>query len=111
MMEYKGYYAKVEFDDDANIFHGEVINLRDVVTFQGVDDLVITKLCEMSGQVDGGPIVYLDDPDAVHLSPDGNEVVVCSAKVNHAAIGIEAEHGFLAGHDELAVHLCGDQLC
>ena len=34
-MEYKGYFAKVEFDDDANIFHGEVINLRDVVTFQG----------------------------------------------------------------------------
>ena len=35
MMEYKGYYAKVEFDDDAGIFHGEVINLRDVITFEG----------------------------------------------------------------------------
>ena len=40
-MEYKGYFSKVEFDDEANIFHGEVINLRDVVTFQGetVDEL------------------------------------------------------------------------
>jgi len=40
-MEYKGYFAKVEFDDEANIFHGEVINLRDVVTFEGetVDEL------------------------------------------------------------------------
>jgi hypothetical protein len=35
MMEYKGYFGKVEFDDEANIFYGEVINLRDVVTFQG----------------------------------------------------------------------------
>jgi len=35
MMEYKGYFAKVEFDDDAGIFHGEVINLRDVITFEG----------------------------------------------------------------------------
>lgn len=35
MMEYKGYVGKVEFDDEANLFHGEVINLRDVVTFQG----------------------------------------------------------------------------
>jgi predicted HicB family RNase H-like nuclease len=35
MMEYKGYVAKVEFDDDAGIFHGEVLNLRDVITFQG----------------------------------------------------------------------------
>ena len=34
-MEYKGYVAKVEFDDEAEIFYGEVINLRDVITFQG----------------------------------------------------------------------------
>ena len=33
-MEYKGLIGEVEFDDEANIFHGEVINLRDVVTFQ-----------------------------------------------------------------------------
>ena len=35
MMEYKGYVGKVEFDDEANSFHGEVINTRDVITFQG----------------------------------------------------------------------------
>lgn len=35
MMEYKGYIGKVEFDDEAPIFHGEVINTRDVITFQG----------------------------------------------------------------------------
>ena len=35
MMEYKGYIARVEFDDEADIFHGEVINLRDVITFEG----------------------------------------------------------------------------
>jgi len=35
MMEYKGYIGKVEFDDEGAIFHGEVINIRDVTTFQG----------------------------------------------------------------------------
>lgn len=35
MMKYKGYIGKVEFDDEAAIFHGEVINTRDVITFQG----------------------------------------------------------------------------
>jgi predicted HicB family RNase H-like nuclease len=35
MMEYKGYLARVEFDDEANPFHGEVINIRDVIAFQG----------------------------------------------------------------------------
>ena len=41
MMEYKGYIGKVEFDDEAEIFHGEVINTRDVITFQGttVDEI------------------------------------------------------------------------
>ena len=35
LMHYKGYEAVIEFDEDADIFHGEVINLRDVITFQG----------------------------------------------------------------------------
>jgi len=35
MMHYNGYEALVEFDEDADIFHGEVINTRDVITFQG----------------------------------------------------------------------------
>jgi len=35
MMQYKGYFANVDFDDEAELFHGEVINLRDVITFEG----------------------------------------------------------------------------
>ena len=34
-MEYKGYVARVEYDDEARLFHGQVMNLRDVITFQG----------------------------------------------------------------------------
>lgn len=35
MMTYKGYQARVVFDHEAALFHGEVVNLRDLVTFQG----------------------------------------------------------------------------
>lgn len=35
MLEYKGYTGRVEFDNEADIFHGEVCGLKDVVTFQG----------------------------------------------------------------------------
>jgi predicted HicB family RNase H-like nuclease len=35
MMEYKGYMAKVEFDDGGKVFFGRVLNIRDVLTFQG----------------------------------------------------------------------------
>ena len=41
MMKYKGYIGHVEYDDDAKIFHGEVVGLSDIITFQGtsVDEL------------------------------------------------------------------------
>ena len=41
MMKYKGYFADITYDDKAKIFHGEVIGLKDIVTFQGknVDEL------------------------------------------------------------------------
>src|SRR5438445_13007421 len=35
MMEYKGYAGRVEYDDEAVVFHGKSINSRDVITFQG----------------------------------------------------------------------------
>jgi predicted HicB family RNase H-like nuclease len=35
MLKYKGYIGHVEFDEEADTFYGEVINTRDVITFQG----------------------------------------------------------------------------
>ncbi len=34
-MHHAGYVAMIELDEDAGLFHGEVINTRDVLTFQG----------------------------------------------------------------------------
>jgi len=40
-MTHDGYVATIELDEEAGIFHGEVINTRDVLTFQGlsIDEL------------------------------------------------------------------------
>ncbi len=35
MMQYKGYLGTLEVDEEAKILHGEVVGIRDVVTFQG----------------------------------------------------------------------------
>ena len=35
MIEYKGYRGESSFDVEADIFHGEVVGTRDVITFQG----------------------------------------------------------------------------
>lgn len=34
-MTLEGYVATIELDTEAGLFHGEVINTRDVLTFQG----------------------------------------------------------------------------
>lgn len=34
-MEYRGYRAAVSYDDEAGIFHGDVVGTRDVITFEG----------------------------------------------------------------------------
>ena len=41
MMNYKGYIAAVEYDDENRIFSGHVVNTRTVITFHGttVDEL------------------------------------------------------------------------
>ncbi|MDB4637969.1 MAG: type II toxin-antitoxin system HicB family antitoxin [Planctomycetaceae bacterium] len=34
-MRYKSYTARYELDEEAGLFHGRVLGIRDVVTFQG----------------------------------------------------------------------------
>lgn len=41
ILTYKGYQGRFEYDPDADIFHGDVLHISDVVTFQGrsIDEL------------------------------------------------------------------------
>ena len=41
ILSYKGYQGIFEYDAEADIFHGDVINMADVITFQGrsIDEL------------------------------------------------------------------------
>ena len=40
-LTYKGYQGRFDYDSEADIFHGEILHLNDVVTFQGrsIDEL------------------------------------------------------------------------
>ncbi|MCY7333148.1 MAG: type II toxin-antitoxin system HicB family antitoxin [Pseudanabaena sp. CAN_BIN31] len=35
ILNYKGYAGDVEIDSDANVLHGRVLDIRDLITFQG----------------------------------------------------------------------------
>lgn len=64
MLNYKGYIATVEFDDSAELFHGEVINTRDVITFQSDDAKALKQ--ELINSVD----FYLQHCETTGKHPD-----------------------------------------
>jgi len=47
-MTYKGYEGVARFDEDAGTFTGEVINTRDVITFQGASVKELKRAFEES---------------------------------------------------------------
>jgi predicted HicB family RNase H-like nuclease len=63
-LEYKGYISKIEIDDEAGILYGEVINVRDVITFEGKSVAETQKAFQIS--VDD----YLAFCAERHESPD-----------------------------------------
>ncbi len=91
MMEYKGYIGRVEFDDEAGLFHGEVINAHDVITFQGttaeeikrefkISIDVYLEFCEEQGKAP-------DNPNSGHLvldvAPELQTAMIQAAKREH----------------------------
>jgi predicted HicB family RNase H-like nuclease len=87
-MEYKGYIGTVDFDDKARIFHGDVINTRDVITFQGtsvdeiekafqdsIDDYL--EWCEKDGT---NPEKPYSGKFNLRLSPELHKEVTLTAK-------------------------------
>ena len=63
-MTYKGYQSKVELDEEAGVFHGEVINTRDVITFQG------TSVAELKQAFEDSVDDYLEFCAARGEDPD-----------------------------------------
>lgn len=64
MLKYNGYVGVVQFDDEAMLFHGEVVGLRDVITFQGITPEEIKT--EFKTSIDG----YLDWCKELGQEPD-----------------------------------------
>lgn len=89
-MEYKGYNAVVTYDNDLGILHGEVIDTRDVITFQGrsVDDLPealeravddYLKFCEERGREPDKPF---SGKVALRMDPETHRVIVGAARTS-----------------------------
>ncbi len=89
MMDYKGYIGDVKYDSEAHIFHGEIINTRDVITFQGksVDELEsafkdsIDDYLEWCKEDDVEPEKPYSGKFNLRISPELHKEIAISAKL------------------------------
>lgn len=94
MMKYKGYTGHVIYDDEARILHGEVLGIRDVITFQG------TTVAELEQAFQDSVEDYLafckernETPEKpfsgkfnLRLSPEMHAKLNIQAKINHMSL-------------------------
>jgi predicted HicB family RNase H-like nuclease len=107
-MEYKGYLGMVEYDAQAKIFHGDIINTRDVITFQGttvneiehafkesIDDYI--AWCEEDGVEPEKPY---SGKFNVRLSPELHRQITILAKKRRISLNNFVEKAII---DEIAL--------
>ncbi|RCW87825.1 type II toxin-antitoxin system HicB family antitoxin [Phyllobacterium bourgognense] len=87
MMHYKGYEAVIEFDEEADIFHGEVINLRDVITFQGSSALELKQAFADSIE---DYLAFCAERGEGPEKPFSGQFIVRTEPILHKAISIAA---------------------
>ena len=94
MMKYKGYTGHFNYDEDADIFHGKVIGIRDVITFQGrsldelktaLDDSIddYLEMCDKHGKVPDKPF---SGKFSLRIPPELHEQVASAAIITHESL-------------------------
>jgi predicted HicB family RNase H-like nuclease len=94
MMEYKGYVGYVEYDDGQGIFHGEVLNTKDVITFQGssVSELrrafkdSIEDYLEFCAERGEGPDKPYSGKFTIRIHPELHRKLVLQARSAHKSL-------------------------
>jgi predicted HicB family RNase H-like nuclease len=91
MIEYKGYTGVFEFDASIDAFHGRVLGLQDVVTFEG------RSVDELRGAMEESVEDYLDLCAEVGKQPErpyrGEFLVRTTPEVHRAAVTAAESEG------------------
>jgi predicted HicB family RNase H-like nuclease len=87
-MRYKGYEGSISYDDEAEIFHGEVINTRDVITFQGTSVKELKKA--FKGSIDDYLEFCADRGEEPEKPFSGNLVIRIDPEL-HKKLAIQAK--------------------
>lgn len=90
-MTYKGYQALVSYDEDAELFHGEVTNTRNVITFQGNSDDELKQA--LADSVEGYLAFCLARNEAPEKPFSGQFVVRVEPLLHRAAVSAAKREG------------------
>lgn len=80
MLSYKGYIGVAEYDDNAEIFHGEIANTRDLITFQSTDAKALKT--EMINSIDAH-LAFCESIGRAPSKPYSGEFLVRTTPANH----------------------------
>ena len=106
-MNYKGYIGTVEYDDEAHIFTGEVVNTKTVITFQGttVDEIEnefrasVDDYLEWCRQDNVEPEKPYSGKLNINISPLFHSQIAVAAKTMNMTLNNFVEKSL---HDEMA---------
>ena len=93
-MEYKGYYAKIEYSSEDNIFFGSIIGIDDSITFEGksVTELetafqeAVDDYLEMCHKIGKEPQKFYKGSFNVRIDPELHRKASLLAKSNKMSL-------------------------
>ena len=96
ILTYKGYQGSFDYDPDADIFHGDVLHINDVVTFQGrsIDELKKALADSVEGYLE-----FCADKGKTPEKPYSGVVNVCMSPELHQRIAQEAARAGMSLND------------
>ena len=88
MIAYKGYIGYVNFDPEIDLFHGTVINTKDVITFYGVS---VTELREEMQKSVEGYLEFCREQGRTPEKPFSGEFTVQMSPEMHCKLALNAK--------------------
>jgi len=88
-MTYKGYFAKINFDDRDNIFWGKIVGINDNITFDGE---TVTELTEDFHNAIDHYLADCKQEERIPDKPYSGKLTLRVPPVVHAEIAAAAAH-------------------
>ncbi|CAN2040319.1 Toxin-antitoxin system HicB family antitoxin [Candidatus Magnetomoraceae bacterium gMMP-15] len=110
ILSYKGYLGQVEFDPEAKIFYGRVINIRDTITFQSENAkqlenefrLSVDSYLEFCNDLGESPEKPYSGRFVLRLSAEGHRTVALAAQLANKSVNSwAADHLIKSAQEKL----------